>query len=117
MATDDAIEFLTEELRALAVRTHQVEQELRTIRQRRQELRTLRERDVDTPAGPYEAGDRVRITNKVIRPSNWLKRWDSNTIEAERRATVTHTVRNQVWIRTDNGTKTWRAPNNLERLD
>ena len=99
MATDDAIEHLTEELRALTVRTHQVEQELRTIRQRRQELRTIRECDVETPSGPrrpgtYETGDRVRITNKVIRPSNWLKRWDSNTIEAERRATVTHTIRN-----------------------
>ncbi len=57
------------------------------------------------------------INNKIKRPANWLARWDERDIENERRATVTHIVRDQVWIITDNGTKTWRAPNNLERND
>ena len=58
----------------------------------------------------------MRIINEVKRPANWLTRWDERDIENERRAMVTHTVRDQVWIVTDNRTKTWRAPNNLERI-
>ena len=112
MATDEAIESLTNELRALTVRKQQVELELRALREHATEPAPAARRPV-----AFISGDRVRIINKVIKPSNWLKRWDSNTIEAERRATVTHTVRDQVWIRTDNETKTWRAPNILKRLD
>ena len=107
MATDRAIELLTDELRSLTVRTQQVETE----------LRELRGQVVDTAQqGPaFARGDRVRITNRVRRQANWTARWDNKAIETERRATVTHRVKDQVWLTTDNGTRTWRAPNNLRR--
>ena len=109
MADDRNIESLINELKSLRVRVSQVESQL-------QEIRAQEETAVAAPTSVLARGDRVRITNKVKRPASWLARWDERDIENERRATVTHRVRDQVWIITDNGTKTWRAPNNLERL-
>ena len=76
MATDRAIELLTDELRSLTVRTQEVETE----------LRELRGHVVDTvQQGPaFARGDRVRITNQVRRPANWTARWDDKTIKTER---------------------------------
>jgi hypothetical protein len=59
----------------------------------------------------FRKGDRVRITNRVRRPATAGVSW---TEERERLATVTRIIPDQVHIRTDNGTKTWRAHNNLE---
>ena len=108
MVEDRSIEILTNELRSLKLRVTQVEHQLREIREQEEAAAAL----------PHilTRGDRVRITNKVKQPATWLARWDSQDIENERRATVTHRVRDQVWIVTDNGTKTWRAPNNLARI-
>jgi hypothetical protein len=60
--------------------------------------------------------DRVRIKNKVRKPATWSSAivW---TEARERLATVTRVTRDQVHFVTDNGTRTWRAPNNLIRLD
>jgi hypothetical protein len=61
-------------------------------------------------------GDRVTIKNKIRRPatcsdeSKWTK-------EKERVATVTRVTNDQIHFVTDNGTKTWRAPNNLSKLN
>ena len=61
-------------------------------------------------------GDRVRIKNKVRKPATWSSAvvW---TEAKERLATVTRVTRDQVHFVTDNGTRTWRAPNNLTRLN
>ena len=112
MVEDRNIDSLINELRSLKLRVSQVENQLR-------ERREQEEVAVATPVTSHDAltrGDRVRIINKIKRPANWLARWDEQDIENERRATVAHLVRDQVWIVTDNGTKTWRAPNNLERI-
>ena len=111
MAEDRDIDSLVNELRTLKVRVSQVEAQLRETRSRQEATAVL----PTTPQTDLTRGDRVRIINKIKRPANWLARWDEGDIKNERRATVTHTVRDQVWIITDNGMKTWRAPNNLER--
>lgn len=61
-------------------------------------------------------GDRVRIKNKVIKPATWPveRPWIK---EEARRATITRVTRDQIHFVTDNGTRTWRAPNNLERIE
>ena len=101
MVEDRSIESLTNKLRSLKVRVAQVESQLREIRGQEEEV-------IETPPAntPLTRGDRRRIMNKVKRPANWLTRWDERDIENERRAMVTHWVRDQVWIITDNGTKT-----------
>jgi hypothetical protein len=60
-------------------------------------------------------GDRIRIKNKVKKPATWTSRVDWSA-EKERIATVTRVTPSQVHYITDNGVKTWRAPNNVEKL-
>ena len=117
---DREIEQLTGELFALTLRTQRITEQLQRLRSERNDETTNNERNETTNneqrGGPYQSGDRVQIINKVRRPADWPTDWNQATIEAERRATVTRTVKNQVWIRTDNGTETWRARNNLRPL-
>jgi hypothetical protein len=101
MDNERAITLLTEELRALNLRTQRLEAELHALQQR------------EALQADFAKGDRVYITNRVRRPSSWLKNWTNDTVENEKRATVTHKIRDRVWLVTDNGTKTWRAPHNL----
>ena len=62
----------------------------------------------------FETGARVRIKNKIRKPATAGRDWSE---ENERLATVTGTRVDQVHIVTDNGTRTWRAPNNLQRIN
>jgi hypothetical protein len=63
----------------------------------------------------FKKGDRVKITNKVKKPAVWPR--EKEWIESQfRLATVTKVSRLQVHFLTDNGVRTWRAPNNLERI-
>ena len=57
-------------------------------------------------------GDRVRITNKIRKPATATSDW---TERKERAATVTKVTREQIHVITDNGTKTWRGPNNVRK--
>jgi hypothetical protein len=59
-------------------------------------------------------GDRVRIKNRIRRPANWptSKPW---TEANERSAVVTRVTTDRVYITTDNGTLTWRQPQNLKK--
>ena len=104
MIEETTIESLTEELKNLQLRVQQVEQEL-----------TIRREIVPTSPsfGTFTRGNRVKVVNKIKRPATWSKPWGFQESLNERNATVTHRVKNQVWFVTDNGTKTWRAPNNL----
>ena len=60
----------------------------------------------------FKRGDRVRIKNKIRKPATAGTEWVESR---ERTATVTKIEPGQVHITTDNGTRTWRAPNNLEK--
>lgn len=62
----------------------------------------------------FVIGDRVRIRNQVRKPSSWTGPW----IEAEAKAGIVTAVdQDRIALRADNGTRTWRAPKNLERIE
>ena len=105
MNTD--IEELTKEIRKLRVRVARLESE-RAPPNKETPLPTVK---VDT----LKAGDRVRITNKIRRPTSWPAAipW---TEDKERVGTVTRLTKNQVHFRTDNGRVTWRATHNIRKI-
>lgn len=108
-----AIDLLTAELKSLRIRVAQLE----AGRTNERTSATTEQAEV-TPIG-LTKGDRVRITNQIRRPAVWPSSvaWDDETKEKERRATVTHIYKDQVHFITDNGTKTWRAPNNVKKVN
>jgi len=107
---DTRIENLIAELNALRIRVAHLEagQEV---------LDTQRDVDIDVNVNvvALRRGDRIRITNRVKKPATWTGAsvWDE---ERERVATVTQVTPKQVHFVTDNGTRTWRAPNNVRRI-
>ena len=109
-ASAERIEELTRELLALQIRRTQIIAELATEDRAEQAA----------PHVPplFAVGDRVRITNRVNRPSGWVGLWDA---ERNRNATVTSIVDSngscRVHLRTHSGVKTWRAPQNLRLKD
>lgn len=67
----------------------------------------------------FSRGDRIWIINKLHKPANW----DNNrewTESEGKTATVTEVLikgpNKQVHFVTDNGVRTWRAPNNVRLL-
>jgi hypothetical protein len=64
----------------------------------------------------FDKGDRVRIKNKMKKPATWSNNVAWKEDEAKT-GTVTHIYKGQVHFLTDNGVKTWRAVNNLARID
>ena len=116
MEEERSIDELIAELQELKIREAEIvtalERANRTARVRIPEVVEghRQEGHAQVPYG-FRRGDRVRITNRVRRPATAGVSW---TEERERLATVTRIIPDQVHIRTDNGTKTWRAHNNLE---
>lgn len=113
MVEDRTLELLINELRALRLRVTQVEAQLQDQREQEQQSNEI----LRSPTNDFAKGDRVRVTNRVRRPATWPADWTDEDVEKERNATVTHRVRDQIWLITDNGTKTWRAQNNLNRIE
>jgi hypothetical protein len=104
--TETNIDDLLTELRNLQIRVAQLEAD-----QQREPPSTDRE-----SKGQIQIGDRVKIKNKIRKPTNWPsdKAW---TEKLERQATVTKVTEDRVYITTKNGTLTWRHPNNLRKID
>ena len=104
---DVTVEELTVELNALRIRVAQLEAAVGAA--------------ADTDNGnvdnavAFRRGDRIRITNRVKRPSNWNTGvvWEE---DKERTATVTRVTPHQIHFVTDNGTRTWRAHRNVRRI-
>jgi hypothetical protein len=108
MEEERSIDELIAELQELKIR----EAEIVTALERAN--RTARVRIPEVVEGHRQEGHAqvpYGFTNRVRRPATARVSW---TEEREQLATVTRIVPDQVHIRTDNGTKTWRAPNNLE---
>jgi hypothetical protein len=91
--------------------------EVRKLRVRVAKLESERtpKKSIAVKIDTLEAGDRIRITNKIRRPVSWPQEvpW---TEAKERVGTVTHQIRDQVHFRTDNGRTTWRALKNVRKI-
>lgn len=104
---------LIEELKALKLRESVVISQLEAAYRRRpNDDYTTSTAEQETGLSP---GDRVYVINRVRKPATWTSKVEW-TAEKERRATVTRVTATQIHILTDNGVRTWRAPNNLRRL-
>ena len=113
---EKSFEDLIEELRTLKIRETEIVAELGRVNRARPGTNERNNRDNDnqtTVVNGIRRGDRVRITNKVRKPATAGPTW---TEGKERLATVTSVTATQVHFETDNGTKTWRGPNNLRLL-
>jgi hypothetical protein len=92
--------------------------ELKELKLRVARLEHNNRANTDTTSAPdstLSVGDRVRIKNKTRKPQHWPtdKQW---TDSKERTATVTKTTPTKIYFTTDNGTQTWRAPHNLQKI-
>ncbi len=122
--SEDRIEHLINKLRLLKVQeAHLLTQIEEENRRRESEVAIARnvvevteENNIQRHHHEISVGDRIWIKNKLKKPATWTsnKPW----IEIEgRTATVTGFATGQVHFLTDNGVKTWRAPNNVEKID
>jgi hypothetical protein len=108
MEDGQSIDNLIEQVRALQVRVAQLET---AAPEPRTDSATV------TAAAPrFKRGDRVLIKNKLKKPATWSNEVTWNEAEAKT-ATVSHIYKGQVHFVTDNGVKTWRAVNNLKRIN
>jgi hypothetical protein len=106
---DETLELLIAELKDLRIRVARLEAD------KVNERTTPSTNDGEEGTFDLKKDDRVQITNRVRKPATWPNSvtWDK---EKERNATVTKVTTDQIHIITDNGTRTWRAPNNLKRV-
>jgi uncharacterized protein YfaQ (DUF2300 family) len=123
---DCHIEQLTRELNELDLRRESIISELDLRREAIvSRIEQLQEQEVSSAGASdgtrtflcvngIQRGDRVRIKNKVKKPATWpgTKLWREDEY---RSAIVTKVTPTQIFILTDNGVSTWRAPNNLRK--
>jgi len=112
-----SIDDLIRELKELKVRETTLLNQLEAANNRREgNERHQQKGNAGAPndqEGIFRPGQRVYITNRIRRPINWSGIWEAHK---ERFATVTRQSSNKVFVRTDNGVDTWRAPKNLSKL-
>ena len=119
---DDEIEDLIAEWETLRIRADEIVRQLETASARRTDAisginaRTHPADERGLTVNGLKRGDRVLIKNKVNKPATWPieKAWVK---EEAHLATVTRVTREQIHFITDNGITTWRAPNNLAKLN
>ena len=102
--TELDVNTLIKELQALKLRVARLERENKESAEQR-----------TTTNNELAVGDRVIIKNRTHKPKNWPPEKDWSD-KKERIATVTKITVNQVYFTTDNGTRTWRAPHNLNTI-
>ena len=105
---------LIDELRALRIRQDDIIAELEEVNRAATRHQAANEgggpnenEEQAEPANGLRRGDRVR------KPATAGASWSESR---ERLATVTRITPEQIFVTTDNGTKTWRAPNNLRLI-
>ena len=102
---DDELDGIIRELERLRIRREQLLVRFTEVRQRR-------ENEGFPP--PLIVGDRVRISNRVRRPNGWPP---APNDETDRVSTVTRVTSTRVYVTTDTGINTWRAPTNVTRIE
>jgi hypothetical protein len=117
---DKEVQALIAEWQKLRIRADPIVRQLEAVNARRTSIDSIAAPVVHKSHlmvnGLGRKGDRVRIKNKVSKPTTWSieKPWRR---EEAKLATITRVTREQVHFVTDNGVSTWRAPNNLERIE
>jgi hypothetical protein len=116
---DSRIDDLIRELRSLQLQAAQLQaatqHRVQEADEHQREDAQAVPHDLPRHANGFCIGDRVRILNKIKKPATWNNTRQWLEVEA-RTAVVTLVCAEQVFFTTDNGVKTWRAPNNLRRL-
>ena len=103
---DDELDGIIRELEGLCIRREQLLGRFTELRQQRREAEVF-------PL-PLVVGDRVRITNRVLRrPRGWPPAPNDGTDQV---GTVTRVTTTRVYIATNTGIHTWRAPTNVIRI-
>jgi TolA-binding protein len=109
---EQSIAQLSNQVRALSLQVEELQKEIRQNNQRQQTPQQIKQRHQNnsapslapthntgvtytTPAFIYQPGDRIRILNKVRRPTNWddPAKWNAATA---RKATVTSVTSTRV---------------------
>ena len=124
MDREDLIAQLITELQDLRIRVVQLEtaahervNEISALETAAHAERVNKSRARRAATTPFQPGDRISIKKILKKPATWHNDIAWNQEQAQL-ATVTHLVhRGQVWFETDNGIKTWRAVNNITRLE
>lgn len=110
MSKEEIVNLIAE-LKQLKIRESQVLASLESAIQRQSEpapnARAAVSPDSTVRPSIFQVGDRVTITNKVKRPT------DRPINRGDLTAVVLKVAPSRIDIRTSNGTKTWRAPQNL----
>jgi hypothetical protein len=120
--SEGTVEELIEELRSLRIQQaaviNKIENAIRTESEQNGQNERQQSHDGDKARAAvgfgFRRGDRVPIKNKVKKSATAGPTWSESR---ERLATVTRIRADQIHIKTDNGTATWRAPNNLEVIN
>ena len=120
MRNDDDVSTLIEELKSLRVQETALLRRIEEANRRREQedqrdngsSRDNRSARQDTGT-TYHVRDRVYVVNQIRRPVFAPSTWTGYN---ERRATVTRVAGEKIFIKTDNGTETWRAAKNLRLL-
>lgn len=111
MSKEDIAKIITE-LRELKLREVQLLNALESAVQNQTEPTPTNAPTATSPGATarspiFQLGDQVVITNNILSP---IGRYAN---KGDRTAVVLKVTPSRVDIRTDNGTKTWRAPHNL----
>ena len=112
---DELVDELTRELSDLRLREAVLVSTLARLKATKSEAQEVDER-ASLAINGIGRGDRVWITNKVRKPADWPAhtKWKEDEFRSAR---VTKVTRRQIFIFTDNGVETWRAPNNLKKTE
>jgi hypothetical protein len=121
MDKDDLIALLTTELQELRIRVTQLEQVVGPTREETESRARRATEEYEhsarrAAASTFQPGDRIRINKTLKKPADWdnVVEWDQKLAQT---ATVTQFKNKQVWFVTDNGVRTWRAINNVTKIE
>ena len=105
---EGAIQQLEKQVKALTIQVKDLKEELRRQNKKSTQHTTHCTNPIlPPPSKTFRTGDRIRITNKVKRPTSWddATPWDSSKSAI---ATVTSVTATRVYFTNDNGLATWR---------
>jgi hypothetical protein len=122
--SDDDIARLHQQVAALTIQVTALREEIKKTKEDNNNIRQQTQSTYSKPANEdinntspirhtlIQPGDRIRILNKVNKPTSWNPNtfWDSTVAKT---GTVTAVTTNRIYFTTDNGVHTWRSRRNI----